>query len=223
VVEIAATLEELVELVGLVEPAVSVGLAESAELVGSVERAELVGLVAGIAHPHCLREAAGAVTGNTIQHTAVEPLIETGRLRTDLEVARAATPSPTARQTPANKLDDREAICRATAAEEPVPATGPAAVAMVAEVAPEAERIASAVGICRAVGAKTVTPSEAVPAATTDRALVLTAVAERPAWDLEVEAGVGVVEVEAAVGAGRQNQLTSGHLQGAQNEISTCE
>jgi hypothetical protein len=217
VVEIVATSAGLVESAGRVVSAglaVSVGLAELVEPAVSVERAELEGLVAGIAHPHCLREAAGAVTGNTIQHTAVEPLIETVRPRTDLEVARAATPSLTARQTPGNKLGDREAICRATAAQEPVPAIGQAAKAPATELA-EAEEIASAAGICRAVGVETVMPSEAVPAATTDRALARTAVAERPAWDLEVEVEVGVVEVEAVVGAGRQNQITSGHLTGS--------
>ncbi len=64
-------------------------------------------------------------------------------------------------------------------------------------------------------------PSEEVPEATTDRALAPTAVAVRPAWDLEVE--VGGVEVEAVVGEGRRTRLREATLQGAQNEISLCE
>jgi hypothetical protein len=208
-VEIAAILVELavwVELAVSAELAVWVGLAvsveraELAELVGSVE------LAAGIAHPRCPQVVADAATGNTIQRIAVEPLIETERPQTDLEVARGATPSPTARPAPGNRLDDRAAICRATAGEEPLQATGLAARATVTGVAGEAERIVLEVVICRAAAAKTVMPSEEVPAATTDRALAPTASAALPAWDLEVEAGA--VEAEA-VGADRR-QIAGG-------------
>ena len=99
-------------------------------------------LVAGIARPRCPRVVADAATGNTIQHTAVEPLIETERPRTDLEVPRAAIPSPIARRALGNKLGDRAAICRATGAEEPLRATGLVARGVATGLAAEAERIA---------------------------------------------------------------------------------
>lgn len=63
--------------------------------------------------------------------------------------------------------------------------------------------------IFHAAAAETAMPSEEVPAATTDRALAPTAVAERPAWDLEAEAAVVEVEAEAAVGAGRRTRCDS--------------
>lgn len=149
--EIAATLVGLVEsaglaaLVELAGPVESAGLAVSVVLVAPVElaeRAALLELVAGIARPRCPRVVADAGTGNTIQHTAAEPRIETERPRTDLEVPRAATPSPTDRPAPGNKLEGREAICKATAAEHPLQATGPVALAVPTGLEAEAERIA---------------------------------------------------------------------------------
>ena len=77
--------------------------------------------------------------------------------------------------------------------------------------------------ICRAAAGETVMPSEEAPAATTDRALAPIAVVVHPAWDLEVEAVVGVVEVEAGVDAGEAAELPEANLRGAQNEINLCE
>ena len=124
------------------ELAVSVELAESVEWAALAVSVALVELAAGIARPRCPRVVADAATGNTIQHTAVEHLIETERPQTDLEVPLAATPSPTARLVPGNKLDGRAAICRATAAEGQLQAIGLVVRAIVAGVAGAAERIA---------------------------------------------------------------------------------
>lgn len=99
-------------------------------------------LVARIARPRYQRVAGGAGTGNTIQRTAAELLIETGRLRTGSEVARAATLLPTGKPAPGNKSEGREAICRATAAEEPLQATGLVALGVATGLAAEAGRIA---------------------------------------------------------------------------------
>jgi hypothetical protein len=172
---------------------------EPAEWVGSVE------LVVGIAHPRCPQVVADAATGNTIQHTAVERLIETERPRIDLEVAPAATLLRTAKPAPDNRSDVRAAICPATeAAEGPVAAIGQAAKAPATEPA-GAEEIVSEDGISRAAGAETGTLSEEVPKATADRALVLTAVAALPAWDPGAEVEAGAVEEAVAVGgAGRR-------------------
>lgn len=104
--------------------------------------------VARIAHPRCRRVVGHAGTGNIIRHTAAAPLIETERPRTDLEVPLAATPSPTDRPARGNKLEGREVICRATAAEEPPEATGLAALGLATGqgvatgLAAEAEQIA---------------------------------------------------------------------------------
>jgi len=124
----------------------SVGQAESggqAESAGQVESAGSVELVAGIALPRCRLVVADAATGNTIQHTAVELRIETGRRRTDLEAPRAATPSPTDRPVRGNRLVVRAAISRATAAaDEPVQVTGLAVRAVATGLAAAEEPIA---------------------------------------------------------------------------------
>jgi hypothetical protein len=99
-------------------------------------------LVAEIARPPYPRVVADVATGNTIQHTAVGLLIETERPRTDLEVPRAATPSPTDRPAPDNKSEGREAICRAIAARDPLQATGLVGLAVATGPVAEAEPIA---------------------------------------------------------------------------------
>ena len=181
----------------------SVEREESVEPVGSAERealAESVELVAGIAHPPCPRVVANAATGNIIQHTAVELLIETERPRTDLEAPLAATPSATGRPTLGNRLVVRAEISRATeaAAEGRLPATGLAAQAPATELA-EAVEIVSAGGISPAAGAETGMLSEEVLRAIADQAPALIAVAARPAWDLEAEAeGVAAAAVGEA-------------------------
>jgi hypothetical protein len=179
-----------------------------------VERAEPVALVesvvrvAAIAHPRCPRVVADAATGNTIQHTAVERLIETERPPTDLEAPRAATPSATGRPVPDSRLVVRAVIYPVTeAADGPVTAIEQAARVPATEQV-GAEEIVSEDGISRAVVAVTGMLSEEVPKVTADQALVLTAVAVLRAWDLEVEVEA-VAEAEgvaaAAVGdAGRR-------------------
>ena len=83
-----------------------------------------------------------AIVGNTIRNTAAELRIETEPPQTDSEAARAATPSPADRSVPGNKLEGRAAICRATAAEEQLQATGPVAQRVATELAAVAGRIA---------------------------------------------------------------------------------
>lgn len=186
----------------MVEQAASVELVESVALAASVE------LEAGIARPRCPRVVADAATGNTIQPIAAGPLIEIERPRTDLEVPLAATPSPTDRPVPGNKLEGRAAICRATAAHEPEQATGPVAQGVATGLPAAAEPTALEVVICRAAVGEIGTHSAGGRAATADRALAPTAVAAHPAWDLEA-AGVGVegVEVEGVAAEGRRHGL----------------